>query len=195
LARVALPEKHNKSYLTEYVATRWYRAPEVLLSWKEYTKAIDMWSVGCIFAELLGRKPFFPGRDYMHQLHLVLDTLGTPSFEDTESIASPKAKEYIRSLPPKPKTPLRHFFPSASPPGERCTLWRDALPRHSCAASPTAPRSAQRSTCWRGCWRLRPRSASPWTRRWRTRTCGSCTTPPTRWALSDGCAASRARGG
>jgi hypothetical protein len=50
-----------------------YRAPEIMLSWKEYTKAIDVWSVGCIFAELLGRKPLFPGRDYIHQLNLITD--------------------------------------------------------------------------------------------------------------------------
>jgi serine/threonine protein kinase len=48
---------------TEYVATRWYRAPEVILSWKHYTKGIDLWAVGCIFAELLGRTPLFPGQD------------------------------------------------------------------------------------------------------------------------------------
>jgi mitogen-activated protein kinase 1/3 len=41
---------------TRYVATRWYRAPEVLLVFKDYTKAIDAWSVGCIFGEMLGRK-------------------------------------------------------------------------------------------------------------------------------------------
>jgi mitogen-activated protein kinase 1/3 len=49
--------------MTEYVATRWYRAPEVILSWKEYTKAIDVWSVGCIFAELFLRRPLFQGKD------------------------------------------------------------------------------------------------------------------------------------
>ena len=64
--------------MTEYVATRWYRAPEIMLSWKEYTKAIDVWSVGCIFAELLGRKPLFPGKDYIHQLNLITDVIGTP---------------------------------------------------------------------------------------------------------------------
>jgi mitogen-activated protein kinase 7 len=50
-------------FMTEYVATRWYRAPEIMLSFKSYTKAIDLWSVGCIFAELLGSKPLFKGRD------------------------------------------------------------------------------------------------------------------------------------
>ncbi len=54
---------NKKNNLTEYVATRWYRAPEVLLSLKKYDKAVDMWSVGCIFAELMGRKPLFPGDD------------------------------------------------------------------------------------------------------------------------------------
>jgi len=46
--------------LTDYIATRWYRAPEVILSWKKYTSAIDAWSVGCILAELIIRKPLFP---------------------------------------------------------------------------------------------------------------------------------------
>jgi len=49
--------------MTEYVATRWYRAPEIMLTFKEYTKAIDVWSVGCILAEMLSGKPLFPGRD------------------------------------------------------------------------------------------------------------------------------------
>ena len=57
--------------LTEYVVTRWYRAPEIMLSCREYTKAIDVWSVGCIFGELLGRKPLFPGNDYIHQLQIM----------------------------------------------------------------------------------------------------------------------------
>ena len=42
---------------------RWYRAPEVMLTFKEYTRAIDMWSVGCVLAEMLSGKPLFPGRD------------------------------------------------------------------------------------------------------------------------------------
>ncbi len=62
--------------MTEYVVTRWYRAPEIMLSCQEYTKAIDVWSLGCIFAELLGTKPLFPGDDYIHQLRLIVDLLG-----------------------------------------------------------------------------------------------------------------------
>ena len=62
LARGFEYEDENK---TEYVVTRWYRAPEVILSASEYTKAIDIWSIGCIFAELLGRTPLFPGKGYL----------------------------------------------------------------------------------------------------------------------------------
>jgi len=113
LARVASPEDNYQGFLTEYVATRWYRAPEIMLSWKEYTKAIDIWSVGCILAEILGRKPLFPGTDYMNQLHLIIDILGTPSLQDTEYIASPKAKQYIRQLPLKKKVPFKTLFPNA----------------------------------------------------------------------------------
>ena len=54
--------------MTEYVATRWYRAPELLIGSKEYTKAIDIWSVGCIFAELIGRKILFKGSHYLDQV-------------------------------------------------------------------------------------------------------------------------------
>lgn len=58
----SIPEK-NTGFLTEYVATRWYRAPEIMLSFQSYTKAIDVWSIGCILAELLGGKPIFKGKD------------------------------------------------------------------------------------------------------------------------------------
>lgn len=56
-------------YMTQYVATRWYRAPEILLSLLEYGTAVDMWSVGCIFAEMLGRKHLFPG-EWQHLVEL-----------------------------------------------------------------------------------------------------------------------------
>mmetsp|Transcript_24108 Transcript_24108/g.52601 ORF Transcript_24108/g.52601 Transcript_24108/m.52601 type:complete len:460 (+) Transcript_24108:190-1569(+) len=115
LARVAHPEENHAGFMTEYVATRWYRAPEIMLSWKEYTKAIDVWSVGCIFAELLGRKPLFPGKDYIHQLNLITDVIGTPADDDIECIESEKARRYIRSLPFKPTIPNEKIFPNANP--------------------------------------------------------------------------------
>jgi len=63
LARSAAAVEDNSGFMTEYVATRWYRAPEIMLTFKEYTKAIDVWSVGCILAEMLNGKPLFPGKD------------------------------------------------------------------------------------------------------------------------------------
>ena len=58
----------KKPLLTEYVVTRWYRAPEIMLACHEYDKPVDVWSTGCILAELLARKPFFPGEDYIDQV-------------------------------------------------------------------------------------------------------------------------------
>ena len=66
LARVADPEHDHTGILTEYVATRWYRAPEIMLNSKGYSKAIDVWSVGCILAEMLSNKPLFPGKHCIH---------------------------------------------------------------------------------------------------------------------------------
>ena len=77
--------------LTDYVATRWYRAPEILLGSNKYTKGVDMWSMGCILAELLLGKPVFPGTSTLNQLDRVMEVTGRPSQEDVESINSPLA--------------------------------------------------------------------------------------------------------
>ena len=74
LARGIQQKQHEEQggtmLLTEYVVTRWYRAPEIMLACHEYSKPIDIWSVGCIFAELIQRKPYFPGEDYIDQVSL-----------------------------------------------------------------------------------------------------------------------------
>jgi len=101
--------------LTEYVVTRWYRAPEIMLACRVYTKAIDVWSVGCIFAELLGRKPIFPGDDYIGQLKLIADTVGTPAEKDLAFVTSEKALKFMRQLPVKPKADYAKLYPKASP--------------------------------------------------------------------------------
>ena len=73
--------------LTDYVATRWYRAPEIMLSCQEYTKAIDVWSVGCIFAELMTRAPLFPGGSDIDQLSRVFSLRGTPTDESWPAVS------------------------------------------------------------------------------------------------------------
>jgi len=100
--------------MTEYVATRWYRAPEIMLSFKMYTKAIDIWAVGCILAELLNAKPLFPGRDYGHQLDLILDVIGTPTLDEFYGITSRRSRDYIRALPIRKRRPFNALFPKSS---------------------------------------------------------------------------------
>jgi len=136
LARAIDPSEEKKDLgLTEYVVTRWYRAPELLVENQTYTTAIDVWAVGCIFAEMLGRKALFPGRDYLHQLRLIIDVLGTPSEADLACITNQQAVQFLRTLPVKPRKPWSEIFTNASPqaldllnemlvfdPSKRCTM-------------------------------------------------------------------------
>lgn len=113
LARVADPDHDHTGFLTEYVATRWYRAPEIMLNSKGYTKSIDVWSVGCILAEMLSNKPLFPGKHYLDQLNHILGILGTPSTEDMNCIINEKARGYLQSLPFKTKIPWNKLYANA----------------------------------------------------------------------------------
>ncbi|XP_072455785.1 mitogen-activated protein kinase 1 [Notamacropus eugenii] len=115
LARVADPDHDHTGFLTEYVATRWYRAPEIMLNSKGYTKSIDIWSVGCILAEMLSNRPIFPGKHYLDQLNHILGILGSPSQEDLNCIINLKARNYLLSLPHKNKVPWNRLFPNADP--------------------------------------------------------------------------------
>ena len=101
--------------LTEYVVTRWYRAPEVILNASHYTKALDIWGVGCVFAELMGRSPLFPGEDYLDQVQRVIAVLGMPSQEDMGFIGNDSAKRYIKSLPKRQRVPWSTLYPKANP--------------------------------------------------------------------------------
>ncbi|XP_020572297.1 mitogen-activated protein kinase 4-like isoform X2 [Phalaenopsis equestris] len=112
---LARSSSRDNQFMTEYVVTRWYRAPELLLCCEKYGTSIDVWSVGCIFAELLGRKPIFPGTECLDQLKLIIQVLGTMSDVDIEFIDNPRARQFINSLPYSPRIPLASRYPNANP--------------------------------------------------------------------------------
>ncbi|KAE8911902.1 hypothetical protein PF005_g1195 [Phytophthora fragariae] len=121
--------------LTKHVVTRWYRAPELILL-QDYDFSVDMWSIGCIFAELLSmqvescpryqeRVPLFPGRscfplsadrpttysDKLDQLNVIFNVIGTPGEDDIGSLG--EVKQYLRKLPKKDPRDLREMYPGA----------------------------------------------------------------------------------
>lgn len=116
LARVSFNDAPTAIFWTDYVATRWYRAPELCGSFfSKYTPGIDIWSIGCIFAELLSGRPLFPGKNVVHQLDIITDLLGTPSSETLSRIRNEKARRYLSSMRKKHPVPLTQKFPNADP--------------------------------------------------------------------------------
>ncbi|XP_063319235.1 mitogen-activated protein kinase 14A isoform X3 [Pelmatolapia mariae] len=80
--------RHTDDEMTGYVATRWYRAPEIMLNWMHYNMTVDIWSVGCIMAELLTGRALFPGTDHIDQLKLIMLLVGKPGPELLKKISS-----------------------------------------------------------------------------------------------------------
>jgi len=74
--------------MTGYVSTRYYRAPEIMLTWQKYDVEVDIWSAGCIFAEMLEGKPLFPGKDHVNQFSIITELLGTPPDDVIQTICS-----------------------------------------------------------------------------------------------------------
>jgi serine/threonine protein kinase len=120
-------EDEQSGDLTEYVVTRWYRAPEIMLACQDYTKAIDVWSVGCVFAELLARAPLFPGSDYIAQLRLICEKMGRPAEKDLDFVASDRARKFMQSLATNPPAPLAELFPNHTDEPEAMDLLLKAL--------------------------------------------------------------------
>lgn len=120
LARAATVDAHQKEpvFWTDYVATRWYRAPELIMTaYTHYTTAIDMWSLGVILAELINKgKPLFPGVNSTDQLERIVDVCGTPTPEGLAAVRNPKAKELLASMPKRPRKPLSQVLPYADDP-------------------------------------------------------------------------------
>ncbi|XP_058182215.1 mitogen-activated protein kinase 15-like isoform X4 [Rhododendron vialii] len=112
----AFVDNPTAMFWTDYVATRWYKAPELCGQFfSKYSAAIDIWSIGCIFAELLTGKPLFPGENPVHQLDLITDLLGTPSPESIAKIKNEKAHASLTSMRKKRPIPFPQKFPNADP--------------------------------------------------------------------------------
>ena len=113
----------STTVLTEYVATRWYRAPEVMLTRSLYSRAMDMWSVGCILGEMLVGQAIFCGKDYRHQLMLILSFLGTPNSDELAFIELKYARAYLTSLPLQKRKDWYLFFAGAEPDAVDLITW------------------------------------------------------------------------
>uniref|UniRef100_A0A8C8HF99 mitogen-activated protein kinase n=1 Tax=Oncorhynchus tshawytscha TaxID=74940 RepID=A0A8C8HF99_ONCTS len=109
--------RHTDDEMTGYVATRWYRAPEIMLNWMHYNMTVDIWSVGCIMAELLTGRTLFPGTDRILSLPLLqLPYYGSnmSTYAEAHSIRE-YARNYINSLPQMPKRNFSDVFIGANP--------------------------------------------------------------------------------
>ncbi|XP_007888446.1 STKc_p38 domain-containing protein isoform X1 [Callorhinchus milii] len=104
--------RHTEAEMTGYVVTRWYRSPEVILNWMHYTHAVDIWSVGCILAEMATSRVLFPGSDHFDQLKKILDVTGKPPQYLIDKMQSKDARDYISALPPREKKHFQQVFPT-----------------------------------------------------------------------------------
>ncbi|CAF1230856.1 unnamed protein product [Rotaria sp. Silwood1] len=105
LARIA-----SDGIQTGYVVTRWWRAPEVFINWERYDEKLDIWSIGCIMAELIVLQPIFPGQGYLDQLDKIFDIIGTPDITTLHELATEEPRKYISRLKPKPKQDFNRLF-------------------------------------------------------------------------------------
>ncbi|XP_077207355.1 mitogen-activated protein kinase 15 isoform X7 [Paroedura picta] len=107
---------HSNQALTEYVATRWYRAPEILLASHSYTKGVDMWSIGCILGEMLLGKPLFPGTSTVNQIEQILHVIPPPSPEDVAAFHSDYRASIINRLSSQQRVTFEDILPPSTPP-------------------------------------------------------------------------------
>eukprot|EP01039_Chlorochromonas_danica_P005462 gene5466-6013_t len=118
LARQIIPAEtgHGSTTLaiTDYVTTRWYRAPEVLAGWVSYGFAVDMWAIGCILVELINRTPLFPGRDTLRQLEKIVGVLGKPQQSFINRCMKFVYRRYLHSLPTFVPHALKELMPNAT---------------------------------------------------------------------------------
>jgi len=118
LARSFGSSEEDPNLTCEYVVCRWYRAPEVILFASESGKSIDVWSVGCILCELVGRKPLFPGKDHLDQIKKIIQVTGTPTEADIDWLpARSPTRSFIEKVPLCQKQAWSSVYPKATPAG------------------------------------------------------------------------------
>ncbi|ANZ73593.1 BA75_01619T0 [Komagataella pastoris] len=101
--------------MTGYVSTRYYRAPEIMLTWQKYDTEVDIWSAGCIFAEMIEGKPLFPGKDHINQFSIITELLGSPPTDVIDTICSENTLRFVQSLPHREPVPLIERFQGVEP--------------------------------------------------------------------------------
>ena len=111
-ARVGNPDyDYEGSFYKGYGSSMWHTAPEVILYPGMYTKAVDVWSVGCIFAEMLSNEPIFTGSNHFDQLDRIFSVLGSPNEEDLISVENQASRLYVESLPFKERVSWNQLYP------------------------------------------------------------------------------------
>ncbi|KAK1736039.1 mitogen-activated protein kinase [Skeletonema marinoi] len=108
----SIDETFGNLELTDYVMTRWYRAPEVLFGSKKYTKGVDLWSVGCIIGEMIRGRPLIAGACTMSQIQKVLEVTGNPTDEVVASWQSPFAQKMLVNAKAKRRLRLNELCPN-----------------------------------------------------------------------------------
>eukprot|EP00903_Cladosiphon_okamuranus_P008905 g8524.t1 len=112
--------------MTEHVVTRWYRPPELMLSPNGfYGFPVDVWSVGCIFGEILGRRPLFPGSSFVDQLSLIFDVLGAPAPDEVAHIKGAQARKFLDKLTGREGVPFSDLIPGTQ--GDAAALLESLL--------------------------------------------------------------------
>ncbi|CAD8134374.1 unnamed protein product [Paramecium pentaurelia] len=105
-------EQQGDESMTEYVVTRFYRAPEIMLSSSRYSKPVDVWALGCTFAELMSRRILFHAPNYLQMIKLIFEILGKPSDEELRTfVTNVNALSFIEKLPHKTPQPASFSVP------------------------------------------------------------------------------------
>ncbi|KAJ5708295.1 hypothetical protein N7488_008096 [Penicillium malachiteum] len=114
----------TEAQMTGYVSTRYYRAPEIMLTWRRYNEKVDIWSAACIFAEMLLGQPLFLGKNHIDQFCVITKLLGSPPDNVIANVTSPNTMSFVRSLPKRSRKPWSALIPRAN---AKATLLLDKM--------------------------------------------------------------------